>query len=218
MEDVLDLYHTPVKEKEARMVFDERPCQLIGDIIVPLPMEPDKVVRQDYEYERKGTACILLAYDLDTHMRYVEVRKRRTKEDYAQFMQTLMDTHYSHKEKVHIVQDNLNTHQMGSFYQHLDIHQAHALKNKCVFHFTPKHGSWLNMAEIEFSALGKQCLDRRIASIEELDKEVLAWVKERNEKKVRINWLFDTPQARCKLKRHYIKVNPMNDPILNSNN
>jgi hypothetical protein len=152
MEDVLDLYHTAVKEKEARMVFDERPCQLIGDIILPLPMEPDKVLRQDYEYERKGTACILLAYDLDTHLRYVEVRKRRTEqqtlpasgsEDYAQFMQTLMDTHYSHKEKVHIVQDNLNTHQMGSFYQHLDIHQAHALKNKCVFHFTPKHGSWL---------------------------------------------------------------------------
>ncbi len=107
MEDVLDLYHAPVKEKEARIVFDERPCQLIGDIILPMPMEPDKVLGEDYEYERKGTACILLAYDLDTHMRYVEVRKRRTKEDYAQFMHCLIDGHYSHVDKVHLVQDNL---------------------------------------------------------------------------------------------------------------
>jgi hypothetical protein len=187
-------------------------------------MQPGKVLREDYEYERKGTACILLAYDLDTHIRYVEVRKRRTKQDYAQFMQSLMDKHYSHKEKVHLVQDNLNTHQMGSFYGHLAIHKAHALKNKLVFHFTPKHGSWLewivmiHMAEIEFSVLSKQCLDRRIGSIEELDKEVQAWVAERNENKITINWLFDTPQARIKLKRHYIKVNPQNDAILNSNN
>jgi hypothetical protein len=218
MEDVLDLYHTPVKEKEARVVFDERPCQLIGDTLLPLPMKPDKVLREDYEYERKGTACILLAYDLDTHLRYVEVRKRRTKGDYAQFMQSLMDIHYRHKEKVHIVQDNLNTPQTGSFYAHLDIHKAHALKSKCVFHFTPKHGSWLHMAEIEFSVLSKQCLDRRIGSVEELDKEVQAWVAERNEKRIKINWLFDTPQARIKLKRHYIKVNPQNNAILNSNN
>jgi hypothetical protein len=218
MEDVLDLYSRTSDEKQARVVFDERPCQLIGDSIVPLPMQPGKVLREDYEYERKDNACILLAYDMNRHQRYVEVRERRTKKDYAQFMQTMIENHYSHVDKVHLVQDNLNTHQIGSFYEHLAIQQAHALKNKLVFHFTPRHGSWLNMAEIEFSALSKQSLDRRISSIEELDKQVQAWVRERNEKKVKINWLFDTPQARTKLKRHYIKLNPENTLILDSNN
>jgi hypothetical protein len=218
MEDVLDLYSRTSDEKQARVVFDERPCQLIGDSIVPLPMQPGKVLREDYEYERKDNACILLAYDLDRHQRYVEVRERRTKKDYAEFMQGMIENHYTNVDKVHLVQDNLNTHQIGSFYEHLAIQQAHALKNKLVFHFTPKHGSWLNMAEIEFSALGKQCLDRRISSMEELDKQVQAWVRERNERKVKINWLFDTPQARTKLKRHYIKLNPENALVLDSNN
>lgn len=178
MEDVLDLYSRTRDEKQARVVFDERPCQLIGDIIVPLPMQPGKVLREDYEYERKDKACILLAYDLDRHQRYAEVRERRTKKDYAEFMQAMIENHYRHVEKVHLVQDNLNTHRIGSFYEHLHIQQAHALKNKLVFHFTPKHGSWLNMAEIEFSALSKQCLDRRIGNIEELSRQVQAWVKE----------------------------------------
>ncbi len=190
-------------------------------------MQSGKSQKQDYEYERKGTACVLLAYDLDTHQRYIEVRAQRTKKDYAQFMDKLLKEHYPYTEKIHLpdtlrnigsVQDNLNTHQAGSFYQHLPVERAYELKHKFIFHYTPKHASWLNIAEIEFSALSKQCLDRRIATIDTLRQEVMAWMKERNEKKVKINWLFDTPKARTKLKRHYIKVNPENELSLDSGN
>jgi hypothetical protein len=218
MEDVLDVYAQPVEPLTARLCFDERPCQLLGEILAPLPAAPGQVVKQDYEYERKGTACVLLAYDLDTHQRYVQVRQQRTKQDYAEFMDWLLKTHYAEKQQIHLVQDNLNTHQAGSFYEWLAVERAHQMKNQLTFHYTPKHGSWLNMAEIEFSALAKQCLDRRIATIETLEVEVLAWAQERNEKKVKINWLFDTPRARTKLKRHYVKLNPGNNAIPDSNN
>ncbi len=164
----MDLYSRTGGEKQARVVFDERPCQLIEDMIVPLPMQPGKALREDYEYERKDKACILLTYDLDRHQCYVEVRERRTKKDYAEFMQAIIENHYTNADKLHLVQDNLNTHRIGSFYEHLAIQQAHTLKNKLVFHFTPKHCSWLNMAELEFSALSKQCLNRRNGSIENL--------------------------------------------------
>ncbi len=116
MEDVLDLYSKTSDEKQARVVFDERPCQLIGDIMLPLPMQPAKALREDYEYERKDNDCILLAYDLDRHQRYVEVRERRTKKDYAEFMQVMIENHYRHLEKVHLVHYNLKTHRIGSFY------------------------------------------------------------------------------------------------------
>ncbi len=227
MEDVLDVYSKERDEKQARVVFDERPCQLLGELTAPLPVAAGQPMKQDYEYERKGTACILLAYDLDTHQRYVEVREQRTKKDYAEFMDTLLKEHYPQAEQIHLpdtlrnigsVQDNLNTHQAGSFYEHLPLERAHELKNKFVFHYTPIHASWLNMAEIECSALSKQCLDRRIADLASLKQEVEAWTKERNEKKVKIHWLFDTTKARTKLKRHYSKVNPENKPFLNSDN
>jgi hypothetical protein len=218
MEDVLDVYAQPVEALTARLCFDERPCQLLGEVLAPLPMLPGQPTRQDYEYERNGTACVLLAYDLDTHQRYVEVRQQRTKKDYAEFMDWLLKTHYPEKQQIHLVQDNLNTHQAGSFYEWLAVERAHQMKNQLTFHYTPKHGSWLNMAEIEFSALAKQCLDRRIASIETLEQEVRAWTQERNEKKVPIKWLFDTPKARTKLKRHYVKLNPRNSSIPDSNN
>jgi hypothetical protein len=218
MEDVLDVYAQPAEGLIARLCFDERPCQLLGEVLAPLPPAPGQPTRQDYEYERNGTACVLLAYDLDTQQRYVQVRKQRTKKDYAEFMDWLLKTHYSEKQQVHLVQDNLNTHQAGSFYERLAVERAHQMKNQLTFHYTPKHGSWLNMAEIEFSALAKQCLDRRIATIEALEQEVLAWIQERNEKKVPIKWLFDTPKARTKLKRHYVKLNPNNNTIPDSNN
>lgn len=221
MEDVLDVYSQqhPVGGKPlVRLCFDERPCQLIDDVVTPLPVKPGKSQKQDYEYERKGMACVLLAYDLDSGKRYVEVQEQRTKKEYAFFWDRLLREHYPEADTIHLVQDNLNTHQPGSFYEYLPLERAHELKNRLVFHFTPIHGSWLNMAEIEFSALSKQCLDRRIAHIATLRREVLAWVKERNEKKVKINWLFDTPKARIKFKRHYIKVNPENEPFLNSDN
>ncbi len=236
MEDVLDVYSQqapatsqPLQEpvenqqpveavEQVRLCFDERPCQLIGQVIAPLPMQSGKPLRQDYEYERKGTACVLLAYDLDSHQRYVQVREQRTKKDYAHFMDWLVKEHYPRAQTIHLVQDNLNTHQAGSFYEHLPLERAYELKHKFIFHYTPIHASWLNMAEIEFSALAKQCLDRRIEHIDTLRREVLAWAKKRNEKKVKVNWLFDTPKARTKLKRHYCKVNPVNEDTLNPDN
>jgi len=161
---------------------------------------------------------VLLAYDLDTHQRYLQLPEQRTKKDYAELMDWLLKTHYPDVEKMDLVQDNLNTHQAGSFYEWLAVERAHEMKNKLVFHYTPKHGSWLNMAEMEFSALAKQCLDGRIATLETLEKEVLAWTQERNEKRVKINWLFHTPKARTKFKRHYLKINPENNTISDSSN
>lgn len=223
MEDVLDVYtskqtsENPQQTLEVRLCFDERPCQLIGEVITPLPMQAGKPKREDYEYERQGTAVVLLAYDIDTGQRYVQVREQRTKKDYAQFMDWLVQQHYPQAYQIHIVQDNLNTHHAGSFYEHLPLERAYTLKNKFIFHYTPLHASWLNMAEIEFSALTKQCLDRRMASLTLLREEVIAWMQERNKKKVKIKWLFDTPKARSKLTRHYRKVNPDNQLCLQAN-
>lgn len=150
--------------------FDERPCQLLSEVIAPLPMKPGKLFKEDNEYQRHGTAVVLLAYDLDSGQRYVEVRKRRTKRDYAEFMQALRLQHYPNAQQIHILQDNLNTHQPGSFYDHFDAVTAHELSKQFVFHYTPTHASWLNMAEIEFAALSKQCLDRGIGDLATLEK------------------------------------------------
>lgn len=155
---------------------------------------------------------------LDTGQRYVEVRQQRTKRDYAEFMQTLLVDHYPDAECVHGLQDNLNTHQVGCFYERFDAVRAHQLSNRLALHYTPTHASWLNMAELEFAALSKQCLDRRIGDLATLEKEVLAWAQARNQAGVKINWLFDTPQARKKLKRHYVKLNAENSTIIESNN
>lgn len=190
MEDVLYLYAQEPATGKARVCFDERPCQLLGDVIAPLPMKVGKPEKQDYEYTRQGTAVVLLAYDIDTGQCYTRVRKQRTKKDYAQFMEWLVEEHYPKIEHVELVQDNLNTHTYGSFYDHLPADQARVLAQKLSFHFTPKHGNWLNMAEIEFSVLARECLNRRIDSIEKLEQEVLAWSKNRNAKATKIHWSF----------------------------
>lgn len=216
MEAVLDFYAQVPNQQNPRLCFDERPCQLLADVLAPLPVQPGKAAKEDNEYVRKGTAVVLLAYDLDTGQRYVQVRQRRTKRDYAEFMQHLHLQHYPHAQQIHVLQDNLNTHQSGSFYERFDAQTAHGLANRFVWHYTPKHGSWLNMAEIEFAALSKQCLDRRIGDLTTLNEEVLAWVQERNRQGVRINWLFDTVQARKKLRRHYVKVNSENSTTIDS--
>jgi hypothetical protein len=210
MEDVLDLYSQEASPAKARICFDERPCQLLEDGIAPLPMQPGKLKKEDYEYKRKGTGVILLAYDIDTGQRYVETRKQRTKQDYAEFMENLISQHYRHVEQVELVQDNLNTHSYGSFYEHLPAAQARDLTKKINFHFTPKHGSWLNMAEIEFSVMSRECLSRRIGCIEELEKEVLSWSQSRNKQAARIHWSFTVCNARQKLERQYAKVNENN--------
>ena len=217
MEDVLAVYSQPVVAGRARICFDERPCQLLDDVVAALPVQPGKAAKEDNEYVRKGTCVVLLAYDLDTGQRYVQVRKRRTKADYAEFVQEVVATYYADFETIDIVQDNLNTHKYGSFYEHLPIAQARSLSRKLVFHYTPKHGSWLNIAEIEFSALARQCLNRRIGSLEELDHQVRLWTSERNARAVKVHWSFTVARAEDKLKRWYEQVNPMNKPNVYNN-
>lgn len=209
---MLDLYAQPAQAGRGRLCFDERPCQLLGDQLVSWPARPRQVAKQDYEYVRQGTAVVLLAYDLDTGQRYAQVRARRTKADYAEFLHQLLTTHYADATQVELVQDNLNTHAYGSFYEHLPAAQARALSRQVRFHFTPKHGSWLNMAELEFSALARQCLDRRIASIEELAQQVQAWAAERNQRAIKIHWSFTLANAEEKMGHWYTKVNPINKP------
>lgn len=206
MEDVLDLYAQPPQPGVARLCLDERPCVLHGDVLAPLPLKPGAVTKQDYQYERNGTAVALLAYNLDTGQRYVEVRPHRTKQDYAAFVQAAITAVCPEAQRVAIVQDNLNTHTVGAFYETFDAITARQLAHLVRFHYTPKHASWLNMAEIEFSALVRQCLDRRIGTIEQLQSEVAAWVAERNAQAVTIHWSFTAQTARTRLRRHYQRV------------
>lgn len=207
MEDVLDQYALPYDPLRPQICFDERPCFLIGDVGAILPMSPGKAKRHHYEYAKNGSCCVLLAFEPHTGFRYVEVRQRRTAADYAEFMQNLIRKHYHHVEYIRLVQDNLNTHTPGSFYQVLPPDEAFALGKRFELHYTPKKGSWLNMAEIEFSALSTQCLNRRIADQDTLRQEVMAWASKRNRDRTTVNWRFSQSDARNKLQRHYTKVN-----------
>jgi len=209
MEDILDLYEEPYDPKRPVIGMDERPCQLIGDVVAPIPMKPGKPKKEDNEYERNGTCNVFIACEPLTGWRYVEVRKQRTKMDYAEFMDKVSEIYLKMRPEadlLRVVQDNLNTHTYGSFYERFDPEKARYLKNRFEFHYTPKKGSWLNMAEIELSALARQCLDRRIGDAETLEREAKAWERERNEKKIMIQWRFTTNDAREKLKRHYEAV------------
>lgn len=203
MEDVLHQYAQPYDPLRPLICFDERPCQLLGDSIVPIPMKPGKLKREDYEYERNGTCCVLLAFEPHTGFRYVQVRERRTAADYAEFMQQFVQVYYPRVEYIRLVQDNLNTHTPGSFYEVFPPEEAFDLAQKFQVHYTPKKGSWLNMAEIEFSALSRQCLARRIPNRETLEKEVLAWAENRNKKCTTVSWKFTKDTAREKLKSKY---------------
>ena len=202
MEDVLDLYEEPYDPKKPVICVDERPCQLIGDVVAPIPMKPGSPKKVDYQYERKGTCNIFIAFEPLTGWRYIEVREHRTKMDYAEFMDKVSE-HYPDVEVMRVVQDNLNTHTPGSFYERFDAQKAWCLKNRFEFHPTPKKGSWLNMVEIELSVLSKQCLDRRIGDMETLCREAKAWEEDRNRRKAKVNWRFTTNDARVKLERHY---------------
>lgn len=210
MENVLSVYNQQTIVGRGRICFDERPCQLLDDVIAPLPTKPGKMAKEDNEYVRKGTCVVLLAYDLDTGQRFTQVRQQRTKADYAEFMDEVISTHYADVERIDLIQDNLNTHKYGSFYEHLPIGQARLLSRKLTFHYTPKHGSWLKIAEIEFSALARQCLHRRIGSLEDLERQVNLWTVERNERAVKVHWSFTVATAEDKLKRWYEQVNPVN--------
>jgi hypothetical protein len=209
MEDVLHLYNLPLDEKRPLVCFDERPVQLLGEVVAPLPMKEGHSLRFDYEYEREGTACLLVAIEPLTGRRIVETSRQRTKADYCRFMQQVAEM-FPEAEKIVLVQDNLNTHNASSFYESLLPSEAFTLAQRFEMHYTPKKGSWLNMAELELSALSRTCLSRRIGSIEELERQVQAIVKERNELKVKVEWQFSISQAREKLSRHYENVKSKN--------
>ena len=205
MEDVLDLYEQSYNPKRPVICFDERPCQLISDAIIPIPMKPGSPKKEHYEYVRNGTCCIFLAFEPHTGKRFVCVRKRRTMVDYADFMKLLAEN-YPDAEAIVLVQDNLNTHTPGSFYAALPPEEAFELGKRFEYHYTPKKGSWLNMAEIELSALSKQCLDRRVGTFKKLADEVSAWEQARNEIRATVRWKFNKENARSKLKRHYLNL------------
>lgn len=202
MEDLLHLYGLSYDEKRPVVCFDELPAQLLGDVVAPLLAKRGTPQREDYEYKRGGVCVLLVAFEPLTGRRLVETSRRRTKADYCRFMQRVAGM-FPTAEKVVLVQDNLNTHNASSFYENLPPAEAFALAQRFEMHYTPKKGSWLNMAELELSAISRICLSRRIASVEELDREVQTLVKERNVLKVKVEWQFSVTQAREKLSRHY---------------
>ena len=205
MEDVLSLYNLPHNEKRPVVCLDELPFQLLGELVEPLAMKAGAVKKIDYEYERKGTASVFVAFEPLTGKRLVRVYRQRTRADYCRFAQEVADQ-WSEAWQIVLVQDNLNTHNTGSFYENLPPADALALSRRFEFHYTPKKGSWLNMAELELSAISRQCLSRRIPEIETLSRELESIVKERNELKIKVKWQFTMENAREKLHRHYENV------------
>lgn len=205
MENVLSVYEKEYTEEYPVVCFDERPCQLIDDILVPTPTCPGREKREDYHYQRNGTAVVLGAIEPLMGKRFLKVSQQKTKADYCTFMLEL-EKKYPEAEKIILIQDNLNTHNPSSFYENLPPEKALRLSQRFEMVYTPKGSSWLNMAEIEFSALSKQCLDRRIGSIDKLTKEVATWANQRNKNSIKINWQFTNEIARDKFKKHYDKI------------
>lgn len=205
MEDVLNLYEQPYNPDNPLICFDERPCQLIDDVLQPLPMKEGQPKREDYHYERKGTCNVFIALQPHTGQRIVAVYQRKTHKEYADFFRQISE-HYPDAETITVVQDNLSTHSPASFYKVFKPSEAFALADKFCMHYTPKNASWLNMAEIELSALSKQCLDRRIRDMETLNREVQAWAKYRNQKAIKVKWQFTNENARDKFKRFYPNI------------
>ena len=205
MEDVLSLYHLPYNAKRPVICLDELPFQLLGEKIEPLPIKEGKEKKFDSEYIRNGVASVFLAFEPLTGRRLVRVYPRRTKADYCRFQQEVA-RQWSEAEVIVEVQDNLNTHNASSFYENLPASEARELTTRFEFHYTPKKASWLNMAEMELSALSRQCLSRRIPAIETLSQELESIVKERNKLAIKFKWQFTVENAREKLNRHYENV------------
>jgi hypothetical protein len=203
MEEVLDLYEEPYDSRYPLICMDETSKQLMSDVQTPLPSQPGHIARQDYEYKREGVCNLFMCFEPLQSRRYVRVTDQRTAVDWAHFMKNLAETHSPDAEKIVVVMDNLNTHGPGSFYEAFPPAEAKRLVARFEFHYTPKHGSWLNMAEIELSALSRMCLDRRILDKGVLMREVSAWENERNAKSVTVEWRFTTADARIKLKKLY---------------
>ena len=203
MEDVLEVYHRPYDERRPLVCLDEVPVQLVGETRVPLPPQPGQPRRYDYEYKRNGTANVFMVFEPLLGWRWVKVTERRAAVDLAEVLRELVEDIHEQARKVVLVTDNLNTHGPGCLYEAFEPTQARRIAEKLEWHYTPKHGSWLNMAEIELAALGKQCLGQRIESLEELRSQVAAWESERNERMVEAKWQFTTAKARIKLHRLY---------------
>jgi hypothetical protein len=203
MEDVLDVYHRPYDPERPVVCMDEASKQLIAEVRQPLPAQPGRTAKYDSEYERRGTVNFFMAVEPLAGKRTVRVTDRRTKIDWAQFIRYLLLMVYPEAAVVVLVMDNLNTHGIGSLYEAFDPAIARALASRLEIHHTPKHGSWLNMAETELSILSRQCLDRRIDCKETMIREVAAWEEDRNAHQSKIDWQFTTADARIKLKRLY---------------
>jgi DDE superfamily endonuclease len=209
MEQILHLYGLPYDPHYPLICFDERPCFLIGEAVSGLQMKAGQVARQHYTYEKNGSCVLLMAIEPQTGKRLAQVHAQRTKREYAIFMKELA-ARYPDAKKIGVIQDNLNTHNSSSFYATFSAEEAFSLSQRFEFFYTSKSASWLNLIEIEFSALSKQCLNRRIATREILTQEVMAIVKEREEKGIKIDWQFSIQSARNKLNRHYQQVNSDN--------
>jgi len=203
MEETLDLYATPYDPKRPKVNFDESSKQLIKETRTPLPALPGQPERFDYEYERNGTRNLFLFVEPQAGWRHVAVTERRTALDFAHQMKWLVEERYPEAEVIELTLDNLNTHKPASLYEAFAPEEARHILRKINFHYTPKHGSWLNLAEIEFSILQRQCLDRRLGDESTLKQEITSWEERRNEQKTTINWQFSLDDARTKLKRLY---------------
>jgi hypothetical protein len=206
MEDVLEVYHRPYDPSRPQVCLDEASKQLVGETVHPLPPEPGQAERFDYEYVRNGTANLFMLSEPLAGWRHVMVTDRRTAKDFAEVLRWLAEEVYPAADRIVLVMDNLNTHKLASLYAAFPPEQARRLAERFEVHHTPKHGSWLNVAEIELSVLSRQCLDRRIESVEALFKELEPWEVERNDRAVGVNWRFTTADARIKLKRLYPAV------------
>jgi hypothetical protein len=206
MEDVITTYQLPYDPQYPVVCFDEACKQLFGEVRSPLPPEPGRPARQDYEYERKGVCHQLVLCEPLTGWRHVKVTERRTRKDYAECLRELVDVYYPEAKKIRLVQDNLNTHDGASLYEAFAPDEARRILEKLEFHYTPKHGSWLNLAESEISIMNSQCLDRRLESVAEIATQVAPWEEARNAKQVRVHWTFTVAAARHKLKKLYPSI------------
>jgi hypothetical protein len=206
MEDVLELYAEPADPQRPRVCFDESPQQLIAETRLPLPARPGQPERYDYEYRRNGTRNLFLFFNFEDGWRHVAVTERRTSLDFAQQMKWLVDECYPAAERIRVVLDNLSTHKLAALYEAFAPAEARRIARKLELHYTPKHGSWLNMAELELSVFDRQCWDRRIADAETLQRETQALEDERNAARATVHWRFTSQHARSRMHRLYPSV------------
>lgn len=209
MEDVLDVYARPPDPRRPQVCFDETNKQQLIEVQQPLPMEPGQPERFESEYERNGVSNLFMFFAPLLNWRHVKVTDRRTAHDFAECMKELVDIHFPNAERIVVVMDNLNTHTPAALYTAFDAAEAKRIWDRLELHYTPKHGSWLNMAEIELSVLSRQCLNRRIPDQARLMQEVAAWEARRNAQQATVDWQFTTADARVKLKRLYPTIEPI---------